>query len=44
MRVRSDQDDGSQIVVRAGKVRYIGASSMYAWQLAKAQRVAERNG
>ena len=28
-------------VVRAGKARYIGASSMYAWQLAKAQRVAE---
>ena len=27
-------------VVRAGKVRYIGASSMYAWQFAKAQRVA----
>ncbi len=31
-------------VVRAGKARYIGASSMYAWQLAKAQRVAEQNG
>jgi aryl-alcohol dehydrogenase-like predicted oxidoreductase len=28
-------------VVRAGKARYIGASSMYAWQFAKAQRVAE---
>jgi len=27
-------------VVKAGKVRYIGASSMYAWQFAKAQRVA----
>jgi 1-deoxyxylulose-5-phosphate synthase len=27
-------------VVRAGKVRYIGASSMYAWQFAKAQVVA----
>jgi aryl-alcohol dehydrogenase-like predicted oxidoreductase len=27
-------------VVRAGKARYIGASSMYAWQFAKAQRVA----
>jgi len=26
--------------VRAGKARYIGASSMYAWQFAKAQRVA----
>src|SRR6266508_3728175 len=28
-------------VVRAGKARYIGASSMYAWQFAKAQAVAE---
>src|SRR6478752_10244208 len=31
-------------VVRAGKARYIGASSMYAWQFAKAQRVAQRHG
>ena len=31
-------------VVRAGKARYIGASSMYAWQFAKAQHVAERKG
>ncbi len=31
-------------VVRAGKARYIGASSMYAWQFAKAQQVAERQG
>jgi aryl-alcohol dehydrogenase-like predicted oxidoreductase len=31
-------------VVRAGKARYIGASSMYAWQFAKAQAVAEHNG
>ena len=30
-------------VVRSGKARYIGASGMYAWQFAKAQRVAERN-
>ena len=28
-------------VVRAGKTRYIGASSMFAWQFAKAQRVAQ---
>ena len=27
-------------VVRAGKARYIGASSMFAWQFAKAQAVA----
>jgi 1-deoxyxylulose-5-phosphate synthase len=31
-------------VVRAGKARYIGASSMFAWQFAKAQHLAERNG
>jgi aryl-alcohol dehydrogenase-like predicted oxidoreductase len=30
-------------VVRAGKARYIGASSMFAWQFAKAQQIAERN-
>jgi 1-deoxyxylulose-5-phosphate synthase len=31
-------------VVKAGKARYIGASSMYAWQFAKAQHVADRHG
>src|SRR5690348_146552 len=31
-------------VVRAGKARYIGASSMYAWQFAKAQHVADAIG
>jgi aryl-alcohol dehydrogenase-like predicted oxidoreductase len=31
-------------VVKAGKVRYIGASSMYAWQFAKALCLAELNG
>jgi aryl-alcohol dehydrogenase-like predicted oxidoreductase len=31
-------------IVRAGKARYIGASSMFSWQFAKAQHVAERNG
>jgi aryl-alcohol dehydrogenase-like predicted oxidoreductase len=31
-------------IVRSGKARYIGASSMFAWQFAKAQHVAERNG
>src|SRR6266496_2980365 len=31
-------------VVRAGKARYIGASSMFVWQFAKAQHIAERNG
>jgi aryl-alcohol dehydrogenase-like predicted oxidoreductase len=30
-------------VVRAGKARYIGASSMFAWQFAKAQHVADVN-
>lgn len=31
-------------VVKAGKVRYIGASSMWAWQFSKAQHVAKQNG
>jgi aryl-alcohol dehydrogenase-like predicted oxidoreductase len=31
-------------VVRMGKARYLGASSMHAWQFAKAQHVAERHG
>lgn len=31
-------------VVKAGKVRYIGASSMYAWQFATMLHVAEANG
>jgi len=31
-------------IVKAGKARYIGASSMYAWQFAKAQHTAEVNG
>ncbi len=31
-------------VVRAGKARYLGASSMWAWQFAKAQHVAVVNG
>ena len=31
-------------IVKAGKARYIGASSMWAWQFAKAQEVAKANG
>ena len=31
-------------VVRAGKVRYLGASSMWTWQFAKMQQAAERAG
>lgn len=31
-------------VVRSGKARYIGASSMYAWQFAKALYTSERHG
>ncbi|WP_203826100.1 aldo/keto reductase [Actinoplanes palleronii] len=31
-------------VVKAGKVRYLGASSMWAWQFAKLQHAAERHG
>ena len=29
-------------VVKAGKARYLGASSMWAWQFAKMQHAAER--
>jgi 1-deoxyxylulose-5-phosphate synthase len=31
-------------IVQAGKVRYIGASSMHAWQFAKLQHTAEQHG
>jgi aryl-alcohol dehydrogenase-like predicted oxidoreductase len=31
-------------VVKAGKARYIGASSMYAWQFARALHLADRHG
>lgn len=31
-------------IVKSGKVRYIGASAMYAWQFAKAQAVADKRG
>ncbi|MDQ7906214.1 aldo/keto reductase [Phytohabitans sp. ZYX-F-186] len=31
-------------VVKAGKARYLGASSMWAWQFARAQEVARANG
>jgi len=31
-------------VVRSGKARYLGASSMYAWQFAKMLHAAEQNG
>ncbi|MEU9338460.1 aldo/keto reductase [Streptomyces sp. NPDC048290] len=31
-------------LVRAGKVRYLGASSMYAWQFSKAQYTARAHG
>jgi aryl-alcohol dehydrogenase-like predicted oxidoreductase len=31
-------------VIKAGKARYIGASSMYAWQFAKSLYVADMNG
>jgi aryl-alcohol dehydrogenase-like predicted oxidoreductase len=31
-------------VVRAGKARYLGASSMFAWQFAQARHLAQRHG
>jgi len=36
--------DALHDVVEAGKARYIGASSMFAWQFAKAQAAADRAG
>ena len=36
--------DALHSLVRAGKVRYLGASSMYAWQFASLQNAAERHG
>ncbi len=36
--------EGLHDIVKAGKARYIGASSMYAWQFAKAQETARANG
>ena len=36
--------DALDSLVRAGKVRYLGASSMFAWQLAKAQHAAKERG
>lgn len=36
--------EGLNRAVRAGKVRYIGISNCYAWQLAKANALAEKEG
>ena len=36
--------DGLSQVVKAGKARYIGISNCYAWQLAKANALAEKEG
>lgn len=36
--------DGLNNVVKSGKARYIGISNCYAWQLAKANALAEREG
>lgn len=36
--------DGLNNVVKSGKARYIGISNCYAWQLAKANAFAEREG
>ncbi len=36
--------DGLNNVVKAGKARYIGISNCYAWQLAKANALAEHEG
>ncbi|MDE6742506.1 MAG: aldo/keto reductase, partial [Lachnospiraceae bacterium] len=36
--------EGLSNVVKAGKVRYIGISNCYAWQIAKANAIAEKEG
>ena len=36
--------DGLNRVVKAGKARYIGISNCYAWQIAKANALAEKEG
>ena len=36
--------DGLNRVVKAGKVRYIGISNCFAWQIAKANALAEKEG
>lgn len=36
--------DGLNRAVKAGKIRYAGISNCYAWQLAKANALAEREG
>lgn len=36
--------EGLDAVVKAGKARYIGISNCYAWQLAKANALAEKEG
>ena len=36
--------DGLNRIVRAGKARYIGISNCFAWQLAKANAIAEKEG
>ena len=40
----SDIMEGLNNVVKAGKARYIGISNCYAWQLAKANAIAEKEG
>lgn len=39
-----DMMEGLHRAVQAGKVRYIGISNCYAWQLAKANALAEKEG
>ena len=36
--------EGLSRIVKAGKARYIGISNCFAWQLAKANAIAEKNG
>ena len=43
-RLRQRQSAGLYRAVKAGKVRYIGISNCFAWQLCKANALAEREG
>jgi len=36
--------DGLNLIVKAGKARYIGISNCFAWQIAKANAIAEKEG
>ena len=44
VRLQPISPDGLNRMVKAGKIRYIGISNCFAWQLAKANALAEKEG